>query len=61
LTAAIEHGPGMHGTVLGVVVMALVAIAVAGGLVYYMKRRRRSVGDRASDRSSEPSDRSREP
>lgn len=56
LIAQTNHGPGMHG---GVVVMVLVAIAVVGGLVYLVKRRRRSDRDGASDRDP-ASDRSPE-
>jgi hypothetical protein len=38
LIAQVEHGPGMHG---GVVVLVLFAIAVVGGLVYLVVKGRR--------------------
>jgi uncharacterized membrane protein len=56
LTAAAEHGPSQHGPIA----IALVLIAVVGGLVYLVKSRRRSDRDPGSDRTSEASDRSRE-
>jgi len=34
--AAVEHGPGMHGGVLGL----LIAVAIVVGLVYLVKGRR---------------------
>jgi hypothetical protein len=52
LMAAVEHGPGMHG---GVVVTALFAIVVVGGLVYLAKGRRRSDSS-ADDRTREGRD-----
>ena len=61
--AAVEHGPGMHG---GVLVMALLAIALAAGVVYLVKRRKqehggpmRERGHEASAASPEVRDRSR--
>jgi hypothetical protein len=49
-----EHGPGLHGPVL----LVLLALAVVGGLLYLLKSRRRShrTPD-ASHRSPEASDR----
>jgi hypothetical protein len=38
LTAAAEHGPGMHGGVVGTIVIAVVAV---GGLIYLVRRRGR--------------------
>jgi hypothetical protein len=34
--AAVEHGPGMHGGLLGI----LIAVAIVAGLVYLVKGRR---------------------
>jgi hypothetical protein len=42
LVAQVNHGPGMHGPVL----LILVAIAVVGALVYLVKSRRRSDRER---------------
>jgi hypothetical protein len=52
LTATVEHGPGMHG---GVVITALLAIVVVGGLVYLVKGRKRSDSS-ADDRTREGRD-----
>ena len=57
LIAQVEHGPGMHGGALAVVLMVLVAIAVVGGLVYLVQGRRRIDRDSAGGRGPEPSDR----
>jgi hypothetical protein len=58
---AMEHGPQLHGILLGVI--ALTAIVV--GLVYLVVRRvkdqRRSDPDPAAGRNPDASDRSREP
>jgi hypothetical protein len=48
-----EHGPGLHGPVL----LVLLAVAVVGGLFYLVKSRRRSQRTPdASDRSPEAND-----
>jgi hypothetical protein len=60
MIAQVEHGPAMHGGALAVVLMVLVAIAVAGGLVYLVQGRRSFDRDSASKRGPEPSDRNPE-
>ncbi len=52
LIAQTQHGPGMHGPV----VLVVLAIAVVGGLVFLVRGLRRSDGDYANDRPSQPSD-----
>jgi hypothetical protein len=49
LIAQVEHGPGMHG---GIVPVILVAIALVGGLTYLLVRRGRKEANRdpGSDR-----------
>ncbi|MGI8886228.1 MAG: hypothetical protein ACR2G9_04860 [Gaiellaceae bacterium] len=57
LIAQTEHGPGMHGPVL----LVVVAIAVVGALVFFLARNlRRSDRNPASDRTPEANDRSRD-
>lgn len=53
LIAQTQHGPGMHGPVL----LVVLAIAVVGGLVFLVRGLRRPDGGHASARNPEPSDR----
>jgi hypothetical protein len=42
LIAAGGHGPGRHGPVVAIIAIALVAIALVVGLVYVIRKPRRS-------------------
>ena len=59
LVAQVEHGPSMHGGVVGVV-MILFAIAAVGALVYVVAARRRTERNTVRQRDPEESDRSRD-
>ena len=49
LIAQVQHGPGMHGGVLGILLLGAIVI---GLMVYFAKVRRRSETDSAAERNA---------
>jgi hypothetical protein len=54
LMAAAGHGPGRHGAVVNVILLALLVIAVGAGMVGLIRSRKRSAKQSAHDESRRP-------
>jgi hypothetical protein len=56
-----EHGPQLHGILLGVIALTAIVVGLVYLVVRRVKDRRRSDRDPVTDRNPHANDRSREP